>query len=124
MTTSILTVDPGYSGGSTRSLTMTSGTTNNNDIGSMSRNGYLFDGYRAVLTPSGELHPSADRYPGGIKVFDEAGRAIKSAGYWSDRYPGGLWQREVDTIVAGQWMQIRRPIRLFPKDDPLGQLLE
>lgn len=117
MTTSILTIDPGYAGGSTRTLTMESGTSGNNNIGSMSRDGYMFDGYRAALTPEAGLYPAANRYPGGIKVFDEAGRAMKSEGYWSDTYPGGLWQRTVSTMVIGQWMQIRRHVRVFLKED-------
>ena len=115
--TTTLTIDPGYSGGSIRTVTMTSGTTNNNDIGSLSRDGYMLNGYRAVIVPANDLYPKDDLYPGGIKIFDEAGRAIKSAGYWSDKYPGGTWQRNVDVTVVAEWMKVRRHVRVLLKED-------
>jgi len=117
-----LTIDPGYPGGSTRTVTMTSGTSNNNNIGSMSRDGYMFNGYRAVMTPEADLYPSNSRCPGGIKVFDEAGKAIKSEGYWSDKYPDGLWQKEHNVTVVAEWFKTRRHVRVLLKEDKYPEL--
>lgn len=112
-----LTIDPGYPGGSIRTVTMTSGTSNNNDIGSLSREGYMLNGFRAVIVPASDLYPKSYLHPGGIKIFDEAGRAIKSEGYWSDKYPGGLWQKNVDVTVVAEWMKKRRHVRVLLKED-------
>ena len=90
-----LTINPngGTYSGSTGNSTkqMTYGSTNNNNIGVPTRDGYTFIGWYTAQT-------------GGSLIYNAAeGKNVALSGYWSAAYNTGVWQKASDTTIYARW---------------------
>ena len=95
----MLAVDPngGVYDGSQEATTLSPsvkyGTKQWNDIGAATRTGYALRGYYA------------DR-DGETRVYDETGKNVAVAGYWSASYPNGVWRCQGNLKVYSLWLPV------------------
>ena len=89
-----LTIDPNggsyNSSTSTSSKTMTYGSTNNNDIGTPTRDGYTFAGWYTAAN-------------GGTQIYDASGQNTNASSYWTAAYNTGTWKYDGAVTVYAKW---------------------
>ena len=77
---------------------MAYGSTNNNDVGVPTREGYKFKGWYTAKS-------------GGTQVYNAEGKNVNASAYWTAAYSTGTWKYDGDVTLYAQWTAYKLKIK-------------